>query len=457
MKVVSRGKGQSAIAKAAYNSRDIIRDDQTGEMKDYARASGVEFSGIFAPKDAPEWTRDRAQLWNAVEQKENRRNSQLAKEMELAFPCGLTPQEREWLVKDFAREQFARKGLVADVNIHAPANDERNYHAHILFTIREVDAGGFAKHKREHTDNPQEWKEREARALHDRREKWAEMGAKALARKGLTVEAERWRHGHETLPEQRAAAIAREDWEYAASIDRPATKHRGANIDAMERRTGITSDRAKWREEHRELPSEVLGKALATVDLTELVELQGDLKTLMKLIQNDLVSGNLTKEQKDHLREVRSERWDEFKAVNHEVTQRGLRERQGERPAREIAATTAREGANVVLGADKAIGKVARTATGRGVDQGAGVIAGAAEKVIGGLAGAIADMIDPAPPPTPQQVQARVEAHEARLETDTREHGEEENRARSEAQERERREAEAREREEQRRRSERDR
>jgi hypothetical protein len=52
-KVVSRGGGQSVIAKAAYNHRAKLRDERTGELKDYSRAGGVLFSGIFAPKDAP--------------------------------------------------------------------------------------------------------------------------------------------------------------------------------------------------------------------------------------------------------------------------------------------------------------------------------------------------------------------------------------------------------------------
>jgi hypothetical protein len=45
-KTVSRGDGQSVVAKAAYNSRDKIRDERTGELKDYAHKTGLMFSGI---------------------------------------------------------------------------------------------------------------------------------------------------------------------------------------------------------------------------------------------------------------------------------------------------------------------------------------------------------------------------------------------------------------------------
>ena len=34
--IVSRGAGQSVIAKAAYNAREKLRDERTGELKDYS-------------------------------------------------------------------------------------------------------------------------------------------------------------------------------------------------------------------------------------------------------------------------------------------------------------------------------------------------------------------------------------------------------------------------------------
>ncbi len=93
--ILSRGDGRSVIAKAAYNARDKLRDERTGQLtKDYSREGGLLFSGIFAPKDAPAWTRDRAELWNAVERREdasNRpRDAQLARDIEPALPHELT-------------------------------------------------------------------------------------------------------------------------------------------------------------------------------------------------------------------------------------------------------------------------------------------------------------------------------------------------------------------------------
>ena len=65
-KVVSRKAGQSVVAKAAYNAREELTEERTGEVKDYTRAEGLLFSGLYAPANAPEWTQDRAKLWNEV-------------------------------------------------------------------------------------------------------------------------------------------------------------------------------------------------------------------------------------------------------------------------------------------------------------------------------------------------------------------------------------------------------
>jgi len=170
-KVISKGKGQSAIAAAAYRSGEKLRDELAGEDKHYtARSQRIQFTGVFAPKDAPEWAHDRNALWNAVEQRETHGQgvkpdkAQLAREIEIALPHELTDQQREWLVKDFVREEFTRKGFAADVAIHAPDRDSdaRNYHAHIMVALRTIDADGFSPTKdrsQNSTAQLKEWRE----------------------------------------------------------------------------------------------------------------------------------------------------------------------------------------------------------------------------------------------------------------------------------------------------------
>ncbi|WP_425588457.1 MobA/MobL family protein, partial [Streptomyces tremellae] len=52
MQVISRGKGQSAIASALYRSGEKLIDEQTGEAKFYKRDVQPE-AMILAPSHAP--------------------------------------------------------------------------------------------------------------------------------------------------------------------------------------------------------------------------------------------------------------------------------------------------------------------------------------------------------------------------------------------------------------------
>ena len=189
-KIISRGKGQSAIAAAAYRSGQKLTDEQTGDTKHYrARSQRIIFEGVFAPKDAPAWAKDRNALWNAVEIRESQttrpKQAQLAREIEIALPHELTDQQREWLVKDFVREQFTRKGFVADVSIHAPdrGSDERNHHAHIMVTLRQIGEGGFAATK----DRDQNTKKQ----LQDWRQQWEQLANRHLERHGHAARIDR--------------------------------------------------------------------------------------------------------------------------------------------------------------------------------------------------------------------------------------------------------------------------
>ena len=216
-KIISRGKGQSAIAAAAYRSGEKLRDEQAGEQKFYqTRAERIEFTAIMAPKDAPEWAYDRNQLWNNAERAEKRKDAQLAREIEVSLPHELTPKQREGLVKDFAREAFVRKGYAVDIAIHAPdkESDERNHHAHLMITRRTLGPDGFAATK--------DWK-RNPQELAEWREQWAHLANRHLER-----------HGHDTRIDHRSLK--------AQGIDREAGVHLGYAANEMAQR-GAQSDR----------------------------------------------------------------------------------------------------------------------------------------------------------------------------------------------------------------------
>ncbi len=55
-KAVSVGKGQSAVHTAAYNERTQLEHEREGrQTADYRPHGATLFSGISAPKGAPDW------------------------------------------------------------------------------------------------------------------------------------------------------------------------------------------------------------------------------------------------------------------------------------------------------------------------------------------------------------------------------------------------------------------
>ncbi|MBM2275656.1 MobA/MobL family protein, partial [Sulfitobacter pseudonitzschiae] len=193
--MISRSQGRSATAAIAYRVAERIEDRRTGLTFDYAARSGVDHTEIFAPDHAPDWVYDRSELWNRVEESETRKNSQVAREVRVALPAELTHAQRVELVRDFAQEQFVDRGMIADIALHAPGRDgdDRNHHAHILLTTREIGPEGF-------TTKNRDWNKVEV--LEGWREAWARDSNIALERAGIED-----RVDHRTLEAQRDEAL----------------------------------------------------------------------------------------------------------------------------------------------------------------------------------------------------------------------------------------------------------
>jgi len=189
-KIISRGAGHRACAAAAYRAGEKIMDEHYGAAHDYTRKTGVAASFILAPDNAPAWMSNRAELWNAVEAVERRKDAQLCREVLLSLPHELTDDQREALVRQFVRDQFVSKGMVADVNIHthSPSGDERNDHAHILLTTRTLTASSFGPKERS-------WNSRDF--VHDTREAWAHAQNRTFEVLGLDL-----RVDHRSLADQ---------------------------------------------------------------------------------------------------------------------------------------------------------------------------------------------------------------------------------------------------------------
>ena len=153
VKNISRGDGRSAVACAAYRSGEKLEDCYQGKFQDYTQKTGVEYTEIYAPKNTNDKLLNRQNLWNAVEQVERRKDAILAREFEIAFPCEFDSEQRKQLLDDLCFKIVKEYNVIVDAAIHAPhtssGSDERNYHAHIMFTARAIDLenGDFSKKK----------------------------------------------------------------------------------------------------------------------------------------------------------------------------------------------------------------------------------------------------------------------------------------------------------------------
>lgn len=137
--IITRSKGQSAVASASYRSGDKLFDERSGETKFYKREVQPE-TMILAPSYAPEWAKDRNRLWNEVEKIERNKNSQLAREINVALPNELSSENQKELIQNYVQEQFVDRGMVADIAIHR--DDKNNQHAHVMLTVRQFDENG---------------------------------------------------------------------------------------------------------------------------------------------------------------------------------------------------------------------------------------------------------------------------------------------------------------------------
>ena len=116
--IVSRGKGKSAVAAAAYRSGEKLTNEWDGMTHDYTRKGGVVHTEIMLPPHAPPSFSDRSTLWNSVELYEKAGNAQLAREIDAALPIELSREEQIRLVREYCSSQFVSRGMCVDFVIH---------------------------------------------------------------------------------------------------------------------------------------------------------------------------------------------------------------------------------------------------------------------------------------------------------------------------------------------------
>lgn len=149
---VKRSSGKSVVAAAAYRAGERLHDARQGITHDYSRKGGVTHKELMLPDNAPGWARklNRESLWNMVDARERRKDSQTAREIRIMIPRELDPQARISLVRDFVKRNFVDLGMIADVCWHdKTASDGQDQpHAHVMLTMRPMVADGFGNKSR---------------------------------------------------------------------------------------------------------------------------------------------------------------------------------------------------------------------------------------------------------------------------------------------------------------------
>lgn len=241
--IISRGKGKSAVASAAYISGEKIKNEWDGVTHDYTKKQGVISKEIYLPDHAPEEYKDRKTLWNSVELFEKNSNAQLARNFIISLPKELSIEENKKMLEEYIQTNFVKEGMIVDLAIHDESKEgNQNIHAHIMTIVRPINEDGTwgQKSKKEYI-------------LDEKGEKVLNKNGKPKTRKvELTTwndkgNVEKWRESFSNLCNE---YLAKNDIEKRVDnrsfkrqgIKQIPTIHLGASASAMERK-GIRTEK----------------------------------------------------------------------------------------------------------------------------------------------------------------------------------------------------------------------
>lgn len=198
MKAIQRSTGRSSVAAAAYRAGDVLIDESTGCVHDYTRKRGVEHRQIVMPGGQ---IVDRGEFWSRVEKHHKRKDATTARELEVGLPCELPLAEKKKLAVAMAKALAAEYGVAADVCIHAPSGDERNWHAHILMTACAVKDDGTFGNKVEALDPIHCARRKLPTAAEWIRPMWEKLANEALEQAGKLARIDHRSHAERGLGE----------------------------------------------------------------------------------------------------------------------------------------------------------------------------------------------------------------------------------------------------------------
>lgn len=215
MATISRGRGESSVAGAAYIAAERLTDPRTGEVHDRrSKAGHVVADGLVG------YDGTRGELWAAAETAERHPRAVTARALVIALPHELSDQQRLALIYGYAEWLRDRHGVALDVAIHREGSgDARNVHAHLLMTTRRVDTAGKLGPKTRELDTQPSGCDH----VSAWRAEWACRCNEALQQAGLDVRVDHRSHSTKGTGQQ-------------------AMEHLGAAASALERR-GIKTTR----------------------------------------------------------------------------------------------------------------------------------------------------------------------------------------------------------------------
>lgn len=268
MTVISRGKNQSAVEKAAYQSGEKLYSERDHQTKYYKAKEDIAYTEILLPPNAPPEYSDRNTLWNAVEAVEPNWNSQLCRRFVISCPRELSLEDNIALIREYCLSEFVEKGMIADIGFHDPPPPGHNPHAHVLLTMRPLDGQGH-------------WmpKSRKEYVLDEYGNRIRDGNGKWKTRKVFTTDwdlktnAKTWRHDWELLQNEYLEKAGRPERVSMKSlsrqgIDRIPEVHMGPAVAALEKK-GMRTDIGNLNRDIRKTNALIAALKRTVAKLTE--------------------------------------------------------------------------------------------------------------------------------------------------------------------------------------------
>ena len=179
-RVISRSRGRSVVAAAAWQAGCRLRDNRLGLVSDFEGERNIAFADMILPEGASHRLRAREILWNAVEAREKRKDAQLARQYDVAMPDEFDLAQSVATLLRFAHVVIAREGFPVDMSLTASSDGSGRvrHHGYLLFTTRRLSGETFGSKARE-------WNTRSK--LTDVRAAWADILNEGLAALGLAA------------------------------------------------------------------------------------------------------------------------------------------------------------------------------------------------------------------------------------------------------------------------------